>query len=161
MCRLPNIEVMGFDPSMFLLQHRIKLVTPKLRIKIMSLSYYPLRLADVSICAIAVHRGLALPVHPVPLRHGFELLGRPIAAEPVLRLIILNQSINPTLKVLLLGQIDPVDLGELHIPLQHMCVKRITFACQSKKSINSTPACKIEVNSPACSRRQQICNGHV
>jgi hypothetical protein len=27
MCRLPNIEVMGFDPSTFLLQHKIKLVS--------------------------------------------------------------------------------------------------------------------------------------
>jgi hypothetical protein len=32
--------------------------------------------------------------------------------------------------------------------------KRITFACQSKKSITLTPVCKREVNSPASSRRQ-------
>jgi signal transduction histidine kinase len=39
----------------------------KLRIKIMSLSYHPLCLADVSIDTIAVHQGLALLVHPVLL----------------------------------------------------------------------------------------------
>jgi hypothetical protein len=50
-----NIEVMGFDPSTFLLQRIIKLVTQKLRIEIMSLSYHPLRLVDVSIHAIAEH----------------------------------------------------------------------------------------------------------
>jgi hypothetical protein len=38
--------------------------------------------------------------------------------------------------------------------------KRITIACQSKKSITSTLACKKEVNSPTSSRRQQICSGH-
>jgi hypothetical protein len=39
------------------------------------------------------------------------------------------------------------------------CVlKRITFACQSKKSITSTPVRKRQVNSPACSTRQQICS---
>jgi hypothetical protein len=67
MCMLLNIKVMGFDPCTFLLEHRIKLVTQKLRIEIVSLSYHPLRLANVSICIIAVHRGLALPVLPVLL----------------------------------------------------------------------------------------------
>jgi hypothetical protein len=56
----------------------------------MSLSYHPLCLADVSVRAVAVHRGLALPVHPVPLRHGSELVGRPVAAKPVPGLLILN-----------------------------------------------------------------------
>jgi hypothetical protein len=67
----------------------------KLRIKMMSLSYHPLHLMDVSVHAVAVHRGLALPVHPVPLRHGSELIRRPVAAEPVLGLLILNQPIDP------------------------------------------------------------------
>jgi hypothetical protein len=52
---------------MFLLQHRIKLVTQKLRIEIMSLSYHPLRLVDVSVHAVAVHRGLALLVQSILL----------------------------------------------------------------------------------------------
>jgi hypothetical protein len=39
----------------------------KLRIEIMSLSYHPLRVADVFVRAIAVHRGLAMLVHPVLL----------------------------------------------------------------------------------------------
>jgi hypothetical protein len=38
-----------------------------LRIDIMSFSYHPLRLVDVSVRAVAVHRGLALLVHPIPL----------------------------------------------------------------------------------------------
>jgi hypothetical protein len=33
----------------------------------MSLSYHPLRLADVFVCVVGVHRGLALPVQLVPL----------------------------------------------------------------------------------------------
>jgi hypothetical protein len=37
--------------------------------------------------------------------------------------------------------------------------KRITFACQSKKIITSTPACKREVNSPTCSMRRQYAAG--
>jgi hypothetical protein len=66
-----------------------------LRIEIMSISYHPLRLADVSVCTIAVHRGLALPVHPVLLQHGSELVGCLVAAEPVPGLLILNQPIDP------------------------------------------------------------------
>jgi hypothetical protein len=38
-----------------------------LRIEIMSLSYHPLRLADVSVYAIAVYRLLAHLILPVPL----------------------------------------------------------------------------------------------
>jgi hypothetical protein len=94
-CRLPNIKVIGFNPNMFLLQHKIKLVTKKLRIEIMSLSYHSRRLADVSICTVAMHRGLALSIHPVLLRHGSELVGRPVAAEPIPCLLILNQPIDP------------------------------------------------------------------
>jgi hypothetical protein len=44
--------------------------------------------------------------------------------------------------VLLLGQMDPLDLGGLHLLLQHLRAKRITFVCQSKKSITSTHVCK-------------------
>jgi hypothetical protein len=39
----------------------------KLRIELMSISYHPLHLVDVSVRVIAVHRGLALSVHLVPL----------------------------------------------------------------------------------------------
>jgi hypothetical protein len=96
-----------------------------LRIKIMSLFYRPLCLVDMSVRAIAVHQGLALPVHPVQLRHGSKLIGRPVATKLVLGLLIINQSIDPPpLKMLLLGQIDPVDLGGLHLPLQHMRAKK-------------------------------------
>jgi hypothetical protein len=56
MCKLPNIKVMVFDPVCFLYNTELnKLVTQKLRIEIMSLSYHPLRLADVSIHAVVVH----------------------------------------------------------------------------------------------------------
>jgi hypothetical protein len=66
---------MGFDPSMFLLQYRIKLVTQKLRIEIMSISYHPLCLADVSIHVVAVRQGLAAAglltvLHPPPRRRS-------------------------------------------------------------------------------------------
>jgi hypothetical protein len=74
----------------------------KLRIGIMSLSYHPLCLADMSICAIVVHRELALQVQLVPLRHGSKFIGRPVAVEPAPGLLILNQSIAP-LKMLHLG----------------------------------------------------------
>jgi hypothetical protein len=38
-----------------------------MKIKIMSLSYHHLRLVDVFVCAVAVHRGLVLPVQSVLL----------------------------------------------------------------------------------------------
>jgi hypothetical protein len=66
----------------------------KLRIEIMSLSYHPLRLADVSIRTVTVHQGLALPVILVLLRHGSELVGCLVTDEPVPGLWILNQPIN-------------------------------------------------------------------
>jgi hypothetical protein len=96
----------------------------------MSLFYYPLCLADVFVHAVEVHRELALPVLPVPLRHNSELVGHPVAAEPVLGLWILNQPIDP-LKVLLFGQIDLVDLGGLHLLLQHLRAKK-NYICMSK-----------------------------
>jgi hypothetical protein len=58
----------------------------------MSLSYHPLHLANMSIRAVAVHRELALPI---PLRHDTEFIERPVAAEPVPGLLILNQPIDP------------------------------------------------------------------
>jgi hypothetical protein len=97
----------------------------KLRIKIMSLSYHHLCLEDVFIHAVAVHRGLSLLVLPVSLQHGSKLIGRPVATEPVLGLWMLNQPIDPPLKVLLLGQIDPMDLYGLHLLLQHLRAKKI------------------------------------
>jgi hypothetical protein len=95
MCRLPHIEVMWLDPSTFPPQHRIKLVTQKLRTEIMSLSYHPLHLADVSVRTVAVNRGLAMQVRPILLRHGSELVGCLVATEPVPSLRILNQPIDP------------------------------------------------------------------
>jgi hypothetical protein len=87
----------------------------------MSLSYHPLHLMDVFVRAVAVHRGPALPV---TLWHGFEIVRRPVVTEPVPNLWILNQPIDPSLKMLLLGQIDPVDLGGLHLLLQHLRTKK-------------------------------------
>jgi hypothetical protein len=52
----------------------------------MSLSYHPLRFADVSIHVVAVHRLVAQLVLPVLLRHGSKLVRRPPTAEPVLGL---------------------------------------------------------------------------
>jgi hypothetical protein len=89
----------------------------------MSLSYHPLHLADVSVCAVAVHILLTYPVLSVPLRHDTKLVGCPIAAESVPNLRILRQPIDVPLKVLLLSQIDPMDLGGLHLSLQHMRAK--------------------------------------
>jgi hypothetical protein len=97
----------------------------------MSLSYHSLRLADVSIHAIVVHQALALPVRLVLLRYDSKHVGHLVAAEPVPGLRILNQLINAILRVLLLGQIDHVDLGRLHLPLQHLCVKK-NYICMSK-----------------------------
>jgi hypothetical protein len=87
----------------------------------MSLSYHPLCLADVSVRAAAVHRVLAHLFLPVLLGHGSKLVGHLIAAKSVLGLRILHQPIDVPLKVLLLGQIDPIDLGGLlHLLLQHL-----------------------------------------
>jgi hypothetical protein len=61
----------------------------------MSLSYHPMCLADMSAHAIVVHRGLSLPVLPILLQHGSELIGLLVAIELVLGLQILNQPIDP------------------------------------------------------------------
>jgi mRNA-degrading endonuclease toxin of MazEF toxin-antitoxin module len=108
----------------------------KLRIELMSLSYHPLHLADVSVRVIAVHRGLALLVCPVLLRHGSELDGHPVAVELVPGLQRLNQQIDLPLKVLLLCQIDPVDLARLQLPLQHLRAKK-NYIWMSKSKINN------------------------
>jgi hypothetical protein len=64
----PTHQTNGVGPIRFLCNTELnKLVTQKLRTEIMSLSYHHLRLADVSVCAIAMHRGLALLVCPVLL----------------------------------------------------------------------------------------------
>jgi hypothetical protein len=90
----------------------------------MSLSYHPLHLADVFIRTVVVHRGLDLPVRPVPLWHGSELIGCLVAIELVPGLQKLNQPIDLPLKVMHLGQIDPVDLARLHLPLQYLRAKK-------------------------------------
>jgi hypothetical protein len=97
----------------------------------MSLSYHPLCLVDVSIYAVAVHRLLAHPVLPILLQHGSTLVGRPPAVEPVPGLWIFHQPIDIPLKVLLLGQIDSVDLGGLHLLFQHLRAKE-NYICMSK-----------------------------
>jgi hypothetical protein len=96
----------------------------KLRIQILSL-------ADVSIHAIVVHRLLTHPVLLVPLQHGSKLVRCPLATKPVVGLRILHQPIDLPLKVLLLGQIDPVDLGGLDLQLQHLRAKE-NYICMSK-----------------------------
>jgi hypothetical protein len=67
----------------------------KLRTEIMSLSYHPLDLADVSIRVIAVHQLLAWPVLPIPLQHGSKLVRHPPTTKPIPGLQILNQPIDP------------------------------------------------------------------
>jgi hypothetical protein len=68
MCRLSNIQVMGIGSVLAFYNTELnKLVKQKLRIEIMSLSYHPLCLADMSVHAIVVHRLLAYSVLPVEL----------------------------------------------------------------------------------------------
>jgi hypothetical protein len=56
----------------------------------MSLSYHPLCLVDVSICAIVVYRLLAQLILPISLRHDSKLVRRPPSVELVPDLLILN-----------------------------------------------------------------------
>jgi hypothetical protein len=106
----------------------------------MSLSYHPLRLVDVSVHTVAVHRLLAHSVLPAPLRHDSKLVGRPQVAEPVPGLQILHQPIDVLLKLLLLSQIDPVDLGGLHLLLQDLCANG-NYICISKYKNNNFNTC--------------------
>jgi hypothetical protein len=94
-----------------------------MRIQILSLSYQPLHLADVSVHAVVVHRLLAESVLPVSLKHGSKLVKRPPATEPVSGLRILHQPIDYPLKMLVLGQIDLVDLCGLHLLLELLRAK--------------------------------------
>jgi hypothetical protein len=80
---------------------------------------------------IVAHRLLPHLILPVPLQHDSKLVGHPIATEPVACLKILHQPIDVPLKVLLLGQIDLVDLGGLHLLLQHLHAKE-NYICMSK-----------------------------
>jgi hypothetical protein len=69
MHRQPNVQVMGFDPNTFVLQHRIqcyKQVNTK-KEEIKSISYPPLGLADMIIRPVVAHRWLAPLVQPVQL----------------------------------------------------------------------------------------------
>jgi hypothetical protein len=100
----------------------------KLRIEIISLSYHPLHLVDVSVCVVVVHQLLAHPVLPVL---NSKLVKRPIVVEPIPGLRILHQPTDRPLKVLILGQIDPMDLGGLHLLLQHLRAKE-NYICMSK-----------------------------
>jgi hypothetical protein len=61
-------------------------------------------------------------VRPVCSCRSPKVLGRPPATEPVPGLWILNQPIDRPVKVLILDQVDPFLLCELHLLLQHMCV---------------------------------------
>jgi hypothetical protein len=120
MCRLPNIQVMGFGPVLAFCNTELnKLVTQKLRIKIICLSYHPLHPVDVFVHAVAVNR---LLTQSVLLQHDSKLIGHPPAIEPVPGLQILNQSIDCSLKVLILSQINPFHLCGLHLLLQHLRV---------------------------------------
>jgi hypothetical protein len=69
--RQPNVQVIGFDPSTFLLQHRIQCYkqvnTKSLQEERKIVSYPPLGLVDVTVCLIVVHRWLALLVQSVLL----------------------------------------------------------------------------------------------
>jgi hypothetical protein len=85
----------------------------------------------VFVHTVVVHRLLNHSVRLVPLRHGSKLVGRPPAAKPVPGLRILNQPIDRPLKVLVLSQIDHVDLGGLHLPLQHLHAKE-NYICMLK-----------------------------
>jgi hypothetical protein len=71
MCTQPNIQVMGFDPSTFLLQHIIQCYkqvnTKNLREERKIVSYPPSSLADVTVCPVMVHRWLAPSVQLVLL----------------------------------------------------------------------------------------------
>jgi hypothetical protein len=98
----------------------------------MSLSYHPLHLVDMFVYAVVVHRGLALPICLVPLRHGSEPVERPVAAELVPGFWRHNQPTDLPLKVLLLGQIDSLDLARL----QHLCAKK-NYIWMSKSKINN------------------------
>jgi hypothetical protein len=106
----------------------------------MSLSYHPLHIANMFVYAIAVHQLLTPPVLPVPLQHGSKLVRRPPTAEPVPDLWIFHQPNDVPLKVLLLGQIDPVDLGELHLLLQHLHAKE-NYICIPKEKNNNFNTC--------------------
>jgi hypothetical protein len=92
----------------------------------MSLSYHPLILVDVSVHAVAVHRGHALSVQPISLRHGSELVRRPVAIEPVTGLLILNQPIAPPD-----GAAPWSDRSRIHV---------------LASSLASTPTCKKELH---------------
>jgi hypothetical protein len=95
--------------------------TQNLRNEIMSM-YHPLGLADMSILTVAVHQWLAQPILPVLLWDDSEVIGRPPAAQLVLSLWILNQPIDRTMNVLVLGQVDPMRPCGLHLLLQHIHV---------------------------------------
>jgi hypothetical protein len=115
---------MGFDPSTFVLQHRIqryKQVNMKnLRKERKSVSYQPLGLADMTVHPVVVHQWLALSVLSVPLGDGSELRERPPLAHRVPSLRIFDQPINLPLKLLLLGQVDVVCLMWFYRLLQHL-----------------------------------------
>jgi hypothetical protein len=125
MYRLPNVQVMGIGLSTFLPQQRIQCYkhiifkTYRMRERV---SYHPMGLADVIVCAVVVHRCLALSVVPVSLREGSELLERPPLAHGIPVLHIPDESINLPKKLMLLGQVDVMRLVGFYHLLQHLRV---------------------------------------
>jgi hypothetical protein len=155
MCMLPNIQVMGISLVLAFCNIELnKFVTQKLRIEIMNLSYHPLRLADVSDHAVAVHQLCPQLVLLVPHRHGSKLVGHPTIVEPVPSLWILHQPIDHPLKVLWSDRSHRPAWASSTASTPEQ--KRIKFSWQSKNIITSAPACTREVNSPAYSMWQHI-----
>jgi hypothetical protein len=126
MCRLPNIQVMGIDPSTFLLQHRIqhyKQVNMKnLWKERKSISYLPLGLAYMTVHPVVVHQCLSLLVVLVSLQEGSELRRWPPLAHRVPGFWIFDEPNDVSLKFLLLGQVDVVRLAGLYRLLWHLWI---------------------------------------
>jgi hypothetical protein len=136
----PKHQSNGVRPSMFPLQHRIKQVSYA---KVENWNYEPFLPSSASCGRVYPHCSGALRACSIGLcssaRHGSKLIGHPAATELVPSIRRLNQPINLHLKVLLLGQIDPVDLAVLHLPLQHLHVKK-NYIWMSKSKTNNYKA---------------------
>jgi hypothetical protein len=141
--RQPNVQLIGFDPSTFLLQHKIQCYkqvnTKNLWKERKSVSYQPqgwlYRFCYVG--SVVVYWWLALSVLSVSHWDGFELLGRPPLANRVPSLRIFDHPINLSLKLLLLGQVDVVSLMWLYQPLQHLWVVQQILLQDKKLSLNT------------------------
>jgi hypothetical protein len=119
-----NVQVMGFDPSTFLLLHIIQCYkqvnTKNIREERKIVSYPPLGPVDVTVCPIVVHRHHALLFQPVLLWYGSKLHGHPPLAHRIPSLWIFDYPINLPLKLLLLSQVDVLCLAWLYQLLHHL-----------------------------------------